>query len=118
MPIFPGPPIPQANPDGSIPTDNEGGGSGDGNPNGFQSILAATLAVATKLTVPAGTVYALVSPSGGAVSWRDDGVAPTGAVGIQMASGSVQTFEGPSLAAVEFIEATGSAANLNVSYYT
>lgn len=104
----------QGNPAGAIPVYMGVPGGVSGSPLGFQTITA--LDTAKGLTVPEGATYALVSPAAQAVRWRDDGVAPTAAVGMPLPVGAVQQFSGPSLAAVRFIEQTAAAA-LNVSYY-
>jgi hypothetical protein len=90
--------------------------AGGGIPLGYQQISAATLAAATGLTIPANATIALVSVDTAAVRWRDDGVAPTAAIGMQMLAGSSLTFSGASLTAVKFILATAGPV-LNVVYY-
>lgn len=115
MPPFPGPPVAQPDVNGAIPVVSTGvPGGRAGTPNGFQTIAVLTAAVAP--TIPADTTYAIVTPTGQAVRWRDDGVAPTATVGMPIAVGAVQQFSGASLAAVKFIEQAASAA-LNISYY-
>lgn len=116
MPPFPGPPIPQANASGAIPTIQVGvpGGTG-GTPNGFQAI--ADLSAAVALTIPANTTYCLVTPTAQAVRWRDDGAVPTAAVGMPIAVNAAPVqFSGASMAAVKFIQQAASAA-LCISYY-
>jgi hypothetical protein len=83
-----------------------------GTPLGLQNIPVLTAAVA--LTPPPGATYALITPTGQAVRWRDDGVAPTAALGMPIGVGQIVTLA--NLAALRFIEQTPSAA-LNVSYY-
>jgi hypothetical protein len=85
-----------------------------GTPLGYQNIPAATLAAATPLTPPAGATWALVSPSVAAVSWRDDGTAPTATIGMPIAVGQMVTLA--NLATIKFIAAAAGAV-LNVSYY-
>jgi hypothetical protein len=74
-----------------------------GTPLGFQQIPAATLAAATPLTPPVGATYALVSPTIAGVMWRDDGVAPTAAIGMPIALGQMVALA--NLAALQFIAA-------------
>lgn len=80
---------------------------------GYQQITS--LSSATGLTVPAGTVYAIVQPETQAVRWRDDGTDPTASVGMQLPLGAELTFDAQ-LSRVKFIEVTTSA-KLNISYY-
>jgi hypothetical protein len=85
-----------------------------GTPLGFQQIPAATLANSTALAPPVGATYALFSPSIAGVSWRDDGNAPTGAMGMPIQVGQMVALA--NLAALRFIAAAAGAV-LNVSYY-
>lgn len=108
-----------------VPYTASGGGGGGGatapyaaTPLGYQQILAATLAAPDALTVPTGATFAIIEPEGGAVRYRDDGTNPTGAIGMPLGAGqSLQASGAAMLAALKFIEATGSAAILNISYY-
>jgi len=72
------------------------------------------LSAAVALIPPPGATYALVSPTGQGVRWRDDGVAPTAAIGMPIAVGQVVTLA--NLTTLRFIEQIAGAA-LNVSYY-
>ena len=90
---------------------------GGATPLGYQQISAATLATATKLTVPTGAVVAVAQVDTAGVRWRDDGTAPTGAIGMQLSTGGTIAFGGASMTAVQFILATGGSPVLNVSYY-
>ena len=51
------------------------------NPRGYQQFLAASTTAAQSLTVPALAKRAYISAEAQAIRWRDDGVAPTAAVG-------------------------------------
>lgn len=84
---------------------------------GFQQISAATLAASTALTIPGTATFAIVQAEAGDVRWRDDGTAPTGAIGMLLEQGQSMILAGTSITNAHFIEATGSGANLNVSYY-
>lgn len=84
-------------------------------PLGFQQLTATILGSAASLTPPAGSQVALLAPVTAAVSFRDDGVAPTPTGGIQIAAGTYFEYWG-NLAAIQFIASTGSPI-LNVSYY-
>ena len=91
-------------------------------PRGFQQIAAATLANSTALTIPTGTDgltpdFCIVHPDTQNVRWRDDGVAPTAAIGMRLLVGAERIIDGPAaMKAVRFIVET-AGANLNVSYY-
>jgi hypothetical protein len=85
-------------------------------PLGYQQIVSATLAAATALTVPGTAKFALIAAEGVDVRWRDDGVAPTAAIGMQMPSGGSPLLFSGDLAALQFIR-TAAGSILNVSYY-
>lgn len=88
---------------------------------GYQQIT--TLSSATGLTVPATTPtglaykpnFALITPEGQAVRWRDDGTSPTASVGMPLAVGVTLQYDGD-LSRIKFIEQS-SGAKLNISYY-
>jgi hypothetical protein len=108
---MPGPyPNDQGNPAGAIPVYTV---THSQTPLGFQQITS--LSASTGLTPPAGAALALIVPSVQAVSWRDDGTAPTAAIGMLLPVGVQLSYSG-NLAAIRFIEVTASAT-LNISYY-
>lgn len=82
-------------------------------PNGFQTIAGA--AAATGLTVPTGSIKALISIEDQDVRWRDDGTSPTAAVGTLLQAGRQFFYEGD-LSTIELIE-LAVATEINVSYY-
>jgi hypothetical protein len=82
------------------------------NPLGYQQIPLA--GAATTLTVPNGAIYALIQASGGTITWRDDGIAPTSTTGMQIPSGAELEYNG-ALAKIQVYGASGTTAN--VSYY-
>lgn len=82
-------------------------------PLGYQQILDLT--ASTALTVPAGAIYAIVTPETNAVRWRDDGVAPTAGIGYPLPVGAELEVTSQ-LTVIRFIEATASAT-LSVAYY-
>ena len=82
-------------------------------PLGHEQITS--LSAAAALTVPAGAQVALITAQTQAVRFRDDGIAPTAAIGLPLAAGDTLTYEGD-LSAIQFIEQTASAA-LNIAYY-
>jgi len=81
---------------------------------GYQQITS--LSAAAALTVPAGTILAIITPEAQAVRWRDDGTNPTATVGYPLAVGSELRYTAAQFAALRFIEQTASA-KLNIVYY-
>jgi hypothetical protein len=81
---------------------------------GYQQILNATLAASTGIVMPnlanfPGIVvgYAMIQSNGGAVRWRDDGVAPTATVGMLIPLGGELDYAGD-VAALRFISSSGT----------
>jgi|SRR5580658_537509 hypothetical protein len=92
-------------------------------PNSFQAI-AVTNGAAVSLTLTKATdgmpKYALIQVLGANVNWRDDGVAPTAALGGGMglpASSSPEGFAG-NLSTAQFISTSASGSTLMISYYS
>lgn len=81
---------------------------------GYQQITDLSSAVG--LTVPAGTIFALVTPETQAVRWKGDGTNPTAAVGYPLAAGNELEIDAADLGSFKFIEQTASAS-LNVVYF-
>ena len=75
-----------------------------------------TFATAGSLTIPAGTMYAIVIAVTQAFRWRDDGTAPTATVGMPLAVGVERRFESSDLARLQFIE-QAATGQLNVTFY-
>lgn len=86
---------------------------GNRTPKGYQQIVG--LAASTALTVPAGALVAVITTEGQNVRWRDDGTAPTAAIGFNLNVGQALFYDG-SLAALKFIQ-QAATATLNISYY-
>jgi hypothetical protein len=88
---------------------------------GYQQITS--LSGAVSLTVPtrdanglsAKPTLAIITPETAGVRWRDDGVAPTGTVGMPLAAGVTLQYDGD-LSQVRFIQQAAGAI-LNISYY-
>jgi len=80
---------------------------------GYQQITS--LSSAASLTIPSGAVLAKIVCTGQAVSWRDDGIAPTGTIGMPLPVNTVLEYDGD-LRRIQFIEQAASAV-LNISYY-
>lgn len=87
--------------------------SGTGSPLGYQQITS--LATSTALSVPTGATIAVISVEAAGVRYRDDGTAPTAAIGMPLLAGANFTYGG-NLASLRFIAISGSPV-LNVSYY-
>ena len=86
---------------------------------GYQQITSIT--VATTLTIPAGSMLAVICVEAQGIRYRDDGTAPTASVGMPVASGTCFQYAasnsaGSVLAAMQVIQQT-SGAIVNVSYY-
>ena len=85
-------------------------------PLGYQQISSP--AAATSLTVPSGATIAVITVETQAVRYRDDGVAPTAAIGVPLAvtgSESAFVYTG-SLSAIQFIQQTAGAV-IDIAYY-
>lgn len=82
-------------------------------PLGYQQIT--NLSAASALTVPAGADAAVITAETQDVRYRDDGTAPTAAIGVPLAKGVALEYAGD-LRALRFIEQAASAV-LNVAYY-
>jgi len=87
-------------------------------PVGYQQILAVDDVTPTGLIVPVGAKYAWVQIENGDSRWRDDGPAPTAAVGFPLLQDTGFFFQNGAagLAALQFIAQSGTI-NVNVSYY-
>lgn len=66
-------------------------------------------------SIPAGTVYFIMQTEAQAVRWRDDGVAPTAAIGYPLAVGVELVYTGQ-IDAFRIIQIAASAV-VNVCYY-
>lgn len=82
-------------------------------PMGFEQVTG--LSTAKGLTVPKGSRMAVITCRTQAVSWRDDGTAPTASIGISLPVNTPFMYTG-NLSAMSFIEEAAGAV-LNVSYY-
>lgn len=79
-------------------------------------LLSVALGAAGAVALARGPVLLLIIPEGQAIRWRDDGVAPTAAVGQPLAVGAELRYTAKNLANLRVI---GQAANaiLNVTVY-
>lgn len=83
---------------------------------GYQQFAAGAIDASTALTVPEGTSLALLIPAAQAIRWRDDGTAPTAAVGQPLAVGAELRYDSVSISSLRVI-AQVAGAILNVTYY-
>ena len=79
---------------------------------GFQQI--AVLSTAQLLTVPANARAAIIHAETQAIRWRDDGTAPTAAIGMRLVVGDTLYYDGE-LSKLRLIEETASA-KANITY--
>jgi hypothetical protein len=82
-------------------------------PVGYQQITAPS--TNTALTVPSGASCALIQAELQNIRWRDDGTAPTTAVGMQIAAGDSMLYVGD-LATIQVIQ-EASTGKVNITYY-
>lgn len=82
-------------------------------PLGYAQI---TPTVATGLTPPAQTNYAVIVCETFQCRWRDDGTDPTASVGMLLPAGTYMTYTG-NLKALKFIDTSAGACKVNISYY-
>lgn len=80
------------------------------------STLLSTISVNGVVGIPAGTTLAIISPAAQAVRWRDDGTAPTAAVGMPLAIAAELRYTAANFATLRFI-AQAAGAVLNVTFY-
>lgn len=91
-------------------------------PLGYCQIAAATLAASTPLSscvggIPAGATMAFLQSESAPIRYRDDGTAPTAAIGNLIVNGAGgQIFYTGTLSKLRFIAASGSPL-LNVAFY-
>lgn len=81
---------------------------------GYERITATSAAIG--LTVPKGTVLAIITPDDQAVRWRDDGTDPTATIGYPLAAGAELRYTANALGKLRFIAQTAGAI-LHVTYY-
>jgi hypothetical protein len=97
-----------------------GGENQQMNAKGYQQLTVSTASLA--LTLPAGPVRkAVITVENNPVRWRDDGTAPTSAIGmLVIASATVAptiTICGPSIGTFRVIRQGAADAILNISYF-
>ena len=80
------------------------------------STLLSTITVNGVVGIPAGTSLIRIAPEGQAIRWRDDGTAPTTAIGHPLAVGAELIYTARGAASLRVI---GQVANaiLNVTFY-
>lgn len=86
-------------------------------PMGYEQVTAGFAAAQNLPSVPDGAALAIIQPVGGAIRFRDDGTAPTAAIGMKVSDGDSIQYPG-SLTALEFIgDGGGAATEVNITYY-
>lgn len=83
---------------------------------GYQQLLAVAVDAGTLLTIPDGCSLILVTAEAQAVRWRDDGTAPTAAIGYPLAVGVELRYTAKQMTRLRFISQVAGAI-LNVTYY-
>lgn len=83
---------------------------------GYQQIAAGGLAGSTALIIPAGTQLIKITVEAQAVRWRDDGTAPTAAIGYPLPVGQELIYTAAAMPQLRFIQQTAGAV-LNAVYY-
>lgn len=81
---------------------------------GYQQIT--DLSSAQGLSLPVGTVWALIRPENCSVRWRDDGVNPSSSVGYPLQVSEELEYTGTELSALRVIQQSPGAV-LNVLYF-
>ena len=81
------------------------------------TVVPVTLAAAiTAAGLKSSTIgYAVIQCSGNAIRWRDDGVAPTTTVGMNLTVGSELDYAGE-VASMQVVSTSGTAT-LDISFY-
>lgn len=82
---------------------------------GYQQIAVPTGAVATMPAPPAGTLVALMKIEGAPVRYRDDGTAPTQAIGMPLSIGESMVYDAVMLDMRLIGQQAG--AIVNIAYY-
>ena len=84
-----------------------------GVPISFEQVSVTTT---VGVTIPAGTIAAIVSVDGADARFRSDGTSPTTTVGHKIADGQWIELGAADLVAGEFVAVSGTAL-VNVTYY-
>jgi hypothetical protein len=80
------------------------------------STLVSTATFGGVAGIPAGTLLLIITPQTQAIRWRDDGTAPTAAVGYPLAIGSELRYTGVGLTTLRVISQVAGAAINIVAY--
>jgi len=86
-------------------------------PKGFEQLIVTDAAAAPLAAVPAGALYAYITVDGFNVRFRDDGGAPTAAIGTLIQVGSPPFLYNGDLNAIRFIGTDPGNSAINVQYY-
>ena len=87
-------------------------------PVGYQQLSSTAGTTGTGLTIPAGGARAIIQVLTGNVRWRDDGTAPTTAVGMRVVAADPPFNYYGKMSALRFVPETTTTAEINVSYYS
>lgn len=77
---------------------------------------AVTLASLAGGSIPAGATKVVITVGAQAVRWRDDGTAPTAAIGMPLAVGATLVYEYRDLASIRVISQVAGAI-LDMTFY-
>ena|SRR6185436_4524498 len=88
---------------------------------GYQQAVAGTFDAAKTLaaagiTIPQGTALVYISCEAQAIRWRDDGSAPTAAIGMPLAVGVERAYTARNIASMQIISAVAGAI-VNFTFY-
>jgi hypothetical protein len=83
---------------------------------GYQQFAAGTIDTAQSLTIPAGTQVIILEAEAQVIRFRDDGTAPTAAVGMPLQVAESYQYVSPSMSRLQLISAVAGGI-LNVLYY-
>lgn len=90
--------------------------SGAGAIDTAQSLNILTFGNLGTAGIPFGTALLVIQPQGQAIRWRDDGIAPTAAVGYPLAVGAELRYTGSKMGQLQVISQTAGAV-INVVAY-
>jgi hypothetical protein len=80
------------------------------------SVISLSAAPSSGVALPAGSIAALIQVSGAGIRYRDDGTAPTAALGMPIGPGASPLLYVGTLSAIQFIQ-TAAGAVLDILYY-
>lgn len=81
-----------------------------------QVAVSTVVLISASCPIPVGAQYARIKADTAAFRYRDDGTAPTTAVGMPVAVGELLDYDGGVLAGLRVVAQTGTST-LNIIYY-